>query len=122
MQDGAEVSLAPLPISRLRKFMRVWGEYVEYLRENAEKVEEEQDDELTVGDKQFEVFLDLAVISLGKQLQNGKSDEEFREYLENTLDEQTLYRVFDKCGGLKLNNDPNPQTAAKAASPAAGTN
>lgn len=123
LRDGTAVTLKPLAIRGLRKFMRAWGEYVEYLQANADKPKEEQDSDLDVGDKQFEVFLELCSLCLAEELKQGRTDEEFIDYLDRTLDEQTIYRILDKCGGLKL-NDPNLQAAALAAatSQVAGTN
>jgi hypothetical protein len=123
LRDGTDVTLRPLAIHDLRKFMRIWGEYMKYLVENSKKPEEEQDDELEIGDRQFDTFLELCTLSLKEELQGNKSDESFREYIDKTLDEQTIYRVLDKCGGLKLNNtDPNPQTGPTVTTDPAGTN
>lgn len=104
LQDGTEITLRPLPIARLRKFMARWDQFIKKVRE----------DELTdaeAQDEQFECYVDLAIICLAPQLKGEKSDESFREYVELSVDEPTLFTIFDKCGGLKL-NDPNLLAAA----------
>lgn len=123
LQDGTEVTLVPLPIARLRKFMRVWGEFLEYLQTNADKPREERAKDSEVSDKQFDVFLELLVIALSVMkkgnpennvtVKGDMADDKFLEYVGDTVDEQTTYRVFDKCAGLKL-NDPKLEALTAA--------
>jgi len=49
--------------------------------------------------------------------------DEYREYLEDVLDMDTIYEILDVCGGLKL-NDPKLLEKAEAllSQGAAGTN
>lgn len=113
LQDGTEVTLKPLPIGRLRRFMAAWQKFAE-----AEK-----------DDDGFDVFINCAGIALednfkGKfdalkatkeEKENGEFlSEEYKEYLEDTLDLDTIYKVLEVTGGLKL-NDPKLMEAALAA-------
>lgn len=111
--DGTDVTLKPLAISPLRKFHRIWNEFLSDVRENADKPKEEQLSDADMGDKQWDVFTEMCILCL-EDLRKDRTEEQFRKYIENTLDEQTIYRVLDKCGGLKL-NDPNLQAASLAA-------
>lgn len=111
--DGTEVTLKPLAIRPLRKFMRIWNDFLAEIRENAEKPTEEQVSDSDIGDRQFDVFAQMCMLCLS-ELRKDRSEDEFLEYIEGVLDEQTIYRVLDKCGGLKL-NDPNLQAASLAA-------
>jgi len=114
LQDGTEVTLVPLSLSRLRKFHKRWNAFMDYLEAQRQMDADSRDSQDEVTENQFEAFLDLMELSLGKALKGDRSDEDFREYLDDTLDEPTIYRVLDKCGGLKL-NDPNLQAAAMQA-------
>jgi len=77
-------------------------------------------------DEGFNIFLNCAGISLEHEFK-GKFDslkapaseeengeflsEEYREYLEDVLDLDTIYKVLEVAGGLKL-NDPKLMEAA----------
>ena len=104
LQDDTDVTVKPLPIGRLRRFMSAWGKFAE--------VKDEDDG--------FNVFVNCAGISLEHEfkdkftsteatLEQKKKGEflskEYKEYLENVLDLDTIYKVLDVAGGLKL-NDP----------------
>lgn len=111
LQDGTDVILKPLPIGRLRRFMEAWGKFSE--------VEDEEGG--------FNVFVNCAGISLEDNYK-GKFDSlkadaegkkkgeflsaEYKEYLEDTLDLDTIYKILDVCGGIKL-NDPKLLEAAE---------
>lgn len=113
LSDGTEVVLQPLNIARLKKFMKAFNEL-----QNLPK-----DDEFA----SFDVFVSCAGLCLEKDLKDqfetkpGKDDEhisaEYREYLEETLDMETIYKILEVCAGMKL-NDPN---LLRAAAEAAGT-
>jgi hypothetical protein len=114
LQDGTEITLRPLPIAPLRVFMDAWLKF--------DKVETEAEG--------FTVFINCAGISLEKHFREVFDStlapaparekgqfltEEYRDYLENTLDLETIYTVLEVCGGLKLNADPKVmEEAAKA--------
>lgn len=113
LQDGAEVTLKPLPIGRLRRFMEAWGKI----------------SELPEGDDGFDVFINCAGIALEDNFKGrfdalkASSDEkekgeflseQYKDYLLETLDLDTIYRVLDIAGGIKL-NDPKIIEAAMEA-------
>lgn len=110
LQDGKEVTLRPLPISRLRRFMDAW-------KEIANTGED---------DDGFDVFINCSGIALESNFKgdfdslkadaDAKSKGEFlspeyKEYLEEALDLETIYKVIEVCGGIKL-NDPKLMEAA----------
>ena len=112
LQDDTDVTLRPLPIGRLRRFMDAWA----LIRE----VGEDEDG--------FDVFVNCCGIALehefkGKfdalkatsdQRENGEFlSEEYKEYLEEVLDLETIYVILDVAGGIKL-NDPKLMEQAVA--------
>lgn len=106
LQDGREVTLVPLAIGRLRRFMKAWGEFA--------NIENE--------DQAFDIYINCCGISLEKSVEGDfektkDSDkvltDEYREYLEDVLDMSTIYKILDVCGGLKL-NDPKLLEQAQA--------
>lgn len=114
LQDGKDVVLRPLVIGRLRRFMDAWQEFA--------KAENDSDG--------FNVFINCAGISLEHNFKgdfdsmkaNKEEQEkgeflsaEYKEYLEEVLDLDTIYKVLDVCGGVKL-NDPKLLEAAAALS------
>lgn len=112
LQDDTEVVLRPLPIGRLRRFMDAW----------------KQMGELDEGDDGFDVLVNCAGIGMehnfkgkfdslkatGAEQEEGKFlSEEYREYLEDVLDIETIYIVLEVAGGIKL-NDPKLMEALAA--------
>lgn len=109
LQDGTEVTLRPLPIGRLRRFMDAW-----------EKIGEVKDDS-----EGFVVFINCAGIAIEHEFK-GKFDSlkapaseegeylsaEYKEYCEDVLDLDTIYKIIEVAGGLKL-NDPKLLEAAQ---------
>lgn len=98
LQDGREVTLVPLAIGRLRRFMKAWGEFANIKDE----------------DQAFDIYINCCGIALEKAVEgdfNSTKDSEkiitddYREYLEDVLDMDTIYKILEVCGGLKL-NDP----------------
>ena len=114
LQDETEVTLKPLPIGRLRRFMDAWGKI----------------GELEEGDDGFDVFINCAGIALEENFK-GKFDalkataeekdkgeylaEDYKEYLMDTLDIDTIYKILEVAGGIKL-NDPKLMEALSGAS------
>lgn len=105
LQDGREVTLVPLAIGRLRRFMKAWGEFA--------NIESEDD--------AFDIYINCCGVALEKSVEelfNTTKDaekvitDEYREYLEDVLDMDTIYKILDVCGGLKL-NDPKLLEAAE---------
>lgn len=114
LQDGTDVVLRPAPIGRLRRFMDAWGKFAE----------------AQTDDDGFTVFINCSGIALennfkGKfdSLKASKEEQEkgeylspeYKEYLEDTLDLDTIYTVLDVCGGVKLNDPKLMEQALEAA-------
>lgn len=110
LQDDKEVTLKPLPIGRLRRFMEAW-----------QKI-----GDLPEGDDGFDVFINCSGIALENNfkgefdgLKASAADQEkgeflhpeYKEYLLDTLDLDTIYKILEVCGGIKL-NDPKLMEAA----------
>lgn len=117
LQDGKEVTLVPLAIGRLRRFMKAWGEFA--------NLEDE--------DGAFDIYINCCGIALENdyktEFETVKDEEkilpdDYRATLEDVLDMDTIYKILEVCGGLKL-NDPKLLERAQeaiAAQQAAGTN
>lgn len=127
LQDGTDVTLRPLVIGKLRRFMTRW--------EDAETDGEDQF-------KSMDLFVDVCGISLEDdfkakfdRLKGSKDDlsedapkdavapilsNEYREYLEDTLDMDSIYKIIEVCGGIKL-NDPKLMERAMASLTEDGT-
>lgn len=107
LQDGTEVRLKPLAIGRLRRFMKVWEEFKNINSENEEE--------------SLNIFVTCAGIAIEETFKDKFDNtrdadgltQEYLEYLEDVLDMDTIYKVLDVCGGLKL-NDPELLAAAQA--------
>jgi hypothetical protein len=111
LQDETVVVLKPLPIAKLRRFMEAWGKFGDVTNE----------------EEGFNVFVNCAGIALESNYK-GKFDSlkaskdeseageflsaEYKEYLEETLDLDSIYKILEVCGGLKL-NDPKLMEAAE---------
>lgn len=121
LQDGTDVVLKPLPIARLRRFMKSWGDFINV------KSEEEG----------FNIFINCAGIALENNyrdkfdtLKASKEEQEegeylspeYKAYLEDTLDLDTIYIILEVCGGLKLNDPKLLEAAEQALRDQAGTN
>jgi hypothetical protein len=116
LQDGTEVVVRPLPIVQLRRFMQAWREMQDL--KGKDEAEKEEDS--------FRVFVNCAGIALENQFKalekftetKGKLKDplskEYRDYLESVLDMDTIFKVLEVGGGLKL-NDPNLLAAVAAA-------
>lgn len=113
LQDGTDVTLKPMPIARLRRFMQAW--------EGIDKIENDI--------QGYPVLINCAGIALEdnftdkfENLKSSAADQkkgvflskEYLEYLENTLDLPTIYKVMDVCGGIKLNDPKVMEEALKA--------
>lgn len=109
LQDDTEVTLRPLVIAKLKRFMTAWEEITK----------------LPDGDDGIDVLINCAGIALesnfkGKfeSLRANKEEQEngeflsaeYREYLEETLDTPTIYKILEVCGNIKL--DPKAIEAA----------
>lgn len=92
LQNGAKVTLKPLTIKELRKFM-------EAIRKTAEVKSEEET---------LTVLIDACAVALEKQLPDLVKN---RDELEDALDVPTINRILEVCGGIKM-DDPNLLAAA----------
>lgn len=122
LQDGTEVTLKPLVIGKLRRFMKRWEDIATVAND----------------DEGYTIFIDCAGIAIednfrgGKieRLKGGKDDlpddadkdtpipilsNEYRDYLEDTLEMDTIYRIMEICGGIKLDDPKLLETAAMLA-------
>lgn len=112
LQDDTDVTVRPLPIGRLRRFLEAW----------------EDIKDIGEGDDGFNIFINCSGIALEHEFKGkGKfdsvraavSDEgeflspEYKEYLEDVLDLETIYVILEVAGGIKL-NDPKLIQAALA--------
>lgn len=104
LQNGDEIELRPLVIGKLRKFMKIWNDHIatvaKIMTENAEK-DQPEDIEERVSDLQYSTFVQLCKFGL-EELKGEKTEKQFTEYLENTLDEPTIYKILEATGGLRL--------------------
>lgn len=124
--DETEVELRPLPISKLRKFTRMWTEHISEISKKLEEARDADDTSLfteaDLTDAQYDVFVKLCAFGLESQLKGDKTDKQFLAYLEDVLDEKTIYRILFKTGGLTLGDEgPNLQNPAVNLPGAAGT-
>lgn len=117
--DGTEVELRPLPISRLRKFMRLWSNHIaevtKQMTESDKSDSEQEFAQADLTDAQYDAFIKMCALGLEGQLKGERTDKQFITYLEDTLDEKTIYKILDVTGGLRFdNNDPNQQSPVTA--------
>ncbi len=89
LQDGSTVEVKPLPIKRLRRFMKVIEELGD---ENSER-------------DQIDIFLDCAAIVLEKKYPQVAHD---RDALEDLMDVPTMLKMLEVAGGLNLSGDAGP--------------
>jgi len=99
LQDGRKVTLKPLPIKRLKEFMKV-----------VTKLDTVKDEEEAI-----DIFIEACAIALKKSLPELADN---KEALEEALDVPTIWKIMEVCGGIKL-GDPNLRAAAAKMS---GTN
>lgn len=121
--DDTEVVIRPLAIAKLRKFTRMWSDHINALTEKF--VENEGEDspinEADMTDAQFDVFIKMCALSLESQLKGQRTDKQFLSYLEEVLDEKTIYKILELTGGLKLGGDNVPNQPIQNLNPVAGT-
>lgn len=96
LQDGRTVTIKPLTIKRLRKFMKIIGQLNEM--ENPEDSEEQED-------ATIELMIDACVIALE---QNNPEVASNREALEDALDVPTMWKILEVSGGVSMGNATSP--------------
>lgn len=92
LQNGAKVTLKPLTIKELRKFMAA-------IQRTAE---------VTSEDETLTILIDACAVALERQHPDLVKD---RDLLEDALDVPTINRILEVCGGIKM-DDPNLLAAA----------
>lgn len=110
LQDDTDVVVKPLPIGPLRRFMEAWKQ-VQDLKQD--------DDGFFIYinccgialEKNFKGKFDALKASAAEQAEGEFLDSEYKEYLEEVLDIDTIYVIMDVAGGIKL-NDPKLMEAA----------
>ncbi len=106
--DGEEVELRPLPITKLRKFMRIWSDHIEGVTKELAKPDDERElTEADLTDKQFDVYVKMCALGLESQLKEERTEKQYVAHLEDVLDEQTIYKVLQVTGGLNVGGSPN---------------
>lgn len=119
LQDGTDVELRPLTIGKKKKFMRVWSDHITHVNKTlmeaqaaAEKAKEDETepeftfDENKMTEKQYEVYVKMCIMCLD-EIRNDRTDKQFADYLENVLDDPTIFKILNTCGGLNLGESPN---------------
>lgn len=101
--DGTKLSLRPASIKTLRKFMNQFEEFGEAKNE----------------DEGMTSLVNMAGTLIEKQVPELVAD---RDALEEALDIQTVYKIIEVCGGIKLNDPKLLEAAMKATAEGAGTN
>lgn len=121
LQDGTELTLRPLPIAPLRKFMDAW--------KHIDGIEEEEEG--------WDIFVNCAGIALQRHFK-GKFDnmnstpaevkkgkylsDEYKNYLEEVLDQDTILEIMEVCGGLNLRDPKVTEAVERAILNGDGTN
>ncbi len=123
LQDGEEVELRPLVVSKLRKFMRVWADHLDTMTQKVNEQADESDENyvpftnLDLQDAQLVAFIKMCSFGLEDQLKGERTERQFLDYLENTLDEPTIMKILEVTGNFKTDGTngeaPNP-TAPEA--------
>jgi uncharacterized protein YydD (DUF2326 family) len=81
-------------------------------------------------DEAFDIYINCCGIALEKQIGGNFEKtadvdkvltDDYREYLEDILDQPTIFEILDVCGGLKLNDPKLLEEAERLATEAAGT-
>ena len=92
--NGNNVTLKPLPIKQLKKFMEIINEM--QLPENESE------------DAAMNIFIRAAMVCLTNVAPELAADQ---DKFEETIEVPTMMKILEVCGGLKL-NDPNLLGAA----------
>lgn len=102
LQDDTDVTLVPLPLGRLKRLMDAWEDGFKALDKDAREVDV------------FPIYLTCCGIALEKEVKDkfektsekdGALTEEYVAWLEDTLDQETVFEILERCGNLRL-RDP----------------
>jgi len=94
LRDGSTVTLKPLPIKQLRKFMDIINASEESGNDNP--------------DAAMDVFVQAALVCMAS---TDRPDLADRDKFEDLVETPTMMKILDVVGGLKL-SDPNLLGAA----------
>lgn len=115
LPGGKVLHLTPLTIKPLREFMRVWGEWMEYIRKTAASMENEEESpsEAELTEKQFDVYEKLLHIALKHVLEddedvNVNDKKAVQEFIDKKVDQESMAVIFKYTGGLSINSDDSP--------------
>jgi hypothetical protein len=90
LSNGDVITVAPLKINRLKKFLAV----VKPLQEGKETTEEQA----------MEIFVKAGMICMEQFAPDLAADQ---DKFEDNIEVPTLMKILEVAGGLKLNDDPN---------------
>lgn len=93
LSDGEEITIKPLSIKNLRKFMDVIKKL------DSESIQSEED--------AMEIFIEAGLVCM-KQFKPELAED--KEKFEDVIEIPTLMKILEVAGGMKL-NDPNPVAA-----------
>jgi len=95
LSDGSQITLKPLPIKQIRKFMEV----IQTMDDPANADE----------NAAMDIFIKAAMICLETSARPELGTD--RDQFENVIEIPTMMKILEICGGLKL-TDPNLLGAA----------
>jgi hypothetical protein len=96
LMDGTKISMRPLKISLLRKFMKKFDTVVEVASSNVDSMD---------------VLIDCALIAMEQYAPEFATD---REKFEDVADIKMVYKIIEVASGIKLDAEGNDQAMAAA--------
>jgi hypothetical protein len=94
LMDGTKISMRPLKISLLRKFMKKFDTVAEVATSNVDSMD---------------VLIDCALIAMEQYAPELSTD---REKFEDVADIKMVYKIIEVASGIKLDAEGNDQMAA----------
>lgn len=94
LENGDKITVKPLPIKQLKKFMKIIREL------DSEDIKNEED--------AMDIFIEASMVCLEKTRPDLSED---KEAFEDNVNVPTMMKILEVCGGLKM-NDPNLLGAA----------
>lgn len=94
LENGETITVKPLPIKTLKKFMNV--------------IRELDDENVKSEESALDVFIKAAMVCMEKSAPHLSKD---REAFEDAVNVPTMMKILEICGGLKM-TDPNLLGAA----------
>lgn len=116
LEDGTPVTLKPLTIKYLRKFMHEWEQGFVDIKNDDGTTRILSENEV------MDIYIRCSGIALSRSLRDkvdvqyiGEYElhEDYQAYLEDNLDIPTIHKVLEVCGGIQL-DDPKLMEAAMA--------